>query len=169
MIVPTQLGDKEKELQTIEDVLDAYEPLIGEHSEATFAEFYYDEQYIETKVYGYRFFINMSDTHFKKAKRLWKFSNALFRTIQDQNQLILIYTRCGYYTPNPISNFNRHIDFNQHYPYQAKREIEKALLPTFLDFRIKSEDISEFVESLFKYNDFGMKRSEDERPSYDYK
>ena len=167
MIVPTQLGDKEKEMQAIEDVLDAYEPLIGEHSEVTFAELYDDEQDTETKDYGYRFFINMSDTHFKKAKRLWRFFDALFRTIQDQNQLILIYTRCGFYSPNLISNFNKHTDFSQHYPYQEKRRIKGGLLPTFLDFGIKSEDIGEFVDSLFEYNDHGMKRSEDKRPSYD--
>ena len=82
IIVPSQLGDKEKEMQAIEDVLDAYEPSIGEHSEVTFAELYDEEQYTETKEYGYRFFINMSDTHFKKAKRLWRFFDALFRTIQ---------------------------------------------------------------------------------------
>ena len=83
MIVPTQLGDKEKEMQAIEDVLDAYEPSIGEHSEVTFTELYDDEQDTETKDYGYRFFINISDTHFKKAKRLWRFFKALLRTIQD--------------------------------------------------------------------------------------
>ena len=83
MIVPTQLGNKEKEIQAIEDVLDAYEPLIGEHSEVTLAERHDDEPYTETKEYGYRFFINMSDTHFKKAKRLWRFFKALLRTIQD--------------------------------------------------------------------------------------
>lgn len=82
MIVPSQLGDKEKEMHAIEDVLDAYEPSIGEHSEVTFAELYDEEQYTETKDYGYRFFINMSDTYFKKAKRLWRFFDALFRTIQ---------------------------------------------------------------------------------------
>ena len=145
-------------MQAIEDVLDAYEPSIGEHSEVTFAELYDEEQYTETKEYGYRFFINMSNTYFKKAKRLWRFFKALLRTIQDQNQLILIYTRCGFYSPNAISNFYRHTDFNQHYPYQEKCRIKELLLPTFSDFGIKSEDISEFVDSLFEYNDFGMKR-----------
>ena len=83
MIVPTRLGDKEKEMQAIEDVLDAYGPLIGEHSEVTFGELYDPEQNTETKDYGYRFFIDISDSHFKKAKKLWRFFDALFRTIRD--------------------------------------------------------------------------------------
>ena len=66
-----------------------------------------------------------------------------------------------------FNDFNRYTDFSQHYPYQEKRRIKGGLLPTFLDFGIKSEDVGEFVDSLFEYNDHGMKRSEDKRPSYD--
>jgi hypothetical protein len=66
-----------------------------------------------------------------------------------------------------FNDFNRYTDFSQHYPYDDKKLIRGRIEPTFLDFGISRQQIKEWVDSLFEYNDHGMKRSEDKRPSYD--
>ena len=156
-------------MKKIENVLDSFEPLIGEHSKVIYVnETPKDLQVAEEFILiGYQFRISNFQLKFKKPRQLWRFFKSLFNSITD-NGSHNVLLHLNYDGKEIVNNdFTKYTDFQSHYPYDSKRLIEKRWLRVFKDFGICGSDFKYWLDNLFEYNDFGAKRTEDKRPSYD--
>ena len=153
-------------MKKIENVLNSFEPLIGEHSKVVYVNETPKDLQVATEfiLIGYQFGISSFQLKFKKPRQLWRFFKALFNSITD-NSSHNVLLHFNYDGKEIVHNdFTRYTDFHSHYPYGNKRLIEKGWLNVFMDFGIDSLDFKYWLNNLFEYNDYGAKRTED-KPS----